>query len=157
KEIARLYGGIKTINFLGRGIHVPVSAEAALKFKELTYIEVGSYPLGELKHGPMAVIDKESLSVVLSPKDELFDISKNSIEQIKSKGGKIFLITSEDARGDSGINKADSVLFLPVLEEKLFYPMLEIIPIQLFAYHFAKNLGRNIDKPRNLAKSVTVE
>lgn len=157
RKITGLYGGIKTINFLGRGIHVPVSAEGALKFKELTYIEAGSYPLGELKHGPMAVIDKESLSVVLSPKDELFDISKNSIEQIKSKGGKILLITSEDSREDSGISKADSVLYLPTLKEKLFYPMLEIIPLQLFAYHFAKNLGRNIDKPRNLAKSVTVE
>lgn len=148
---------IKNINFLGRGIHVSVAEEAALKFKELTYIEAGSCPLGELKHGSLAVVDKDSLSVIIAPKDGLFGVSKNSIEQIKSKGGQILLITSEDARGDIGIKKADHILYLPILEEKLFYPALEIIPLQLFAYHFAKNLGRNIDRPRNLAKSVTVE
>ncbi len=157
KTLADIYKNVLTINFLGRGIHVSVANEAALKFKELTYIEAGSYPLGELKHGPMAVIDNNSLSVVIAPKDELFQVSKNSIEQIKSKGGRVLLITSEDARGDNGIEKADHVVYLPALREKLFYPLLEILPLQLFAYHFARNLGRNIDKPRNLAKSVTVE
>lgn len=157
EALAERYLCVKTINFLGRGAHVPVANEAALKFKELTYIEAGSYPLGELKHGAMAVIDKNSLSVVIAPKDELFDVSKNSIEQIKSKGGQVLLVTSEDARGDIGIEKADEVIYIPALKEKLFYPLVEILPLQLFAYYFAKNLGRNIDKPRNLAKSVTVE
>ncbi|MEK7614526.1 MAG: glutamine--fructose-6-phosphate transaminase (isomerizing) [Patescibacteria group bacterium] len=157
KTLADIYKNVLTINFLGRGIHVSVANEAALKFKELTYLEAGSYPLGELKHGPIAIIDKNSLSVVIAPKDELFQISKNSIEQIKSKGGRVVLITSEDAKGDSGIEKADHVVYLPALKEKLFYPLLEVLPLQLFVYHFARNLGRNIDKPRNLAKAVTVE
>ncbi|MDD5152754.1 MAG: glutamine--fructose-6-phosphate transaminase (isomerizing) [Candidatus Pacebacteria bacterium] len=147
---------IQTINFLGRGIHVPVSNEAALKFKELTYIEAGSYPLGELKHGPMAIIDEKTLSVVLMPKDEVFALSKNSIEQIRSKGGDLLIITDVEGAKElegSGLN----LLVIPTLKNPLFYPLIEIVPLQLFAYYYSRELGHNVDKPRNLAKSVTVE
>ncbi len=147
---------ISTINFLGRGIHVIIAAEAALKFKELTYIEAGSYPLGELKHGPIAVIDSSALSVVIMPKDELFAISKNSIEQIRSKDGNVIVITDEAGAlelAESGVD----LIVIPSLKNPLFYPALEIIPLQLFAYYYARALGNNVDKPRNLAKSVTVE
>jgi glucosamine--fructose-6-phosphate aminotransferase (isomerizing) len=157
KKLVNKYAYIKNINFLGRGIHLPIANEAALKFKELTYMEAGSYPLGELKHGPMAVIDEECLSVVIIPKDNLFEISKNSIEQIKSKGGKVLVITDESAKNDPILKKVDDVIFIPTLKDPLFYPLVEIIPLQLFAAHFAVALGKDVDKPRNLAKSVTVE
>jgi glucosamine--fructose-6-phosphate aminotransferase (isomerizing) len=157
RTIAKKFKKVRNISFLGRGIHVPIADEASLKFKELTYIETGNYPLGELKHGPIAVVDKDHLSVIIMPKDELFALSKNSIEQIKSKGGKVLIITDKSAKRDPIIKKADAVVFIPTIKESIFYPLLEIIPLQLFAYHFATQLGMNVDKPRNLAKSVTVE
>lgn len=157
KKIVKKYNSYTKIQFLGRGIHVPIAKEAALKFKELTYFETGAYPLGELKHGPIAIIDEVTLSVVILPNDELFDIGVNSIEQIRSKGGKVLLLTDESIRNHTICNKVDDCIFIPHLEDEFFYPFLEIIPLQLFAYYFALSLGRNIDKPRNLAKSVTVQ
>ncbi len=157
KKIVSRHKDIKHINFLGRGIHVPLANEAALKFKELTYMEAGSYPLGELKHGPIAIVDENCLSVVIMPKDDLFDLSKNSVEQIKSKGGRVLIITDESVKDDPILEKVDDVILLPTLEDASFYPLIEIVPLQLFAYYFALALGNNVDKPRNLAKSVTVE
>jgi glucosamine--fructose-6-phosphate aminotransferase (isomerizing) len=156
-SLAKKYSNFTTIQFLGRGVHVPIAKEAALKFKELTYLETGAYPLGELKHGPIAIIDDRSLSVVIAPKDGLFEMAVNSIEQIKSKGGHVLLITDESVRGHQVTELVDDVIYVPTMREDLMYPFLEIIPLQLFAYHVAKTLGRNIDKPRNLAKSVTVQ
>jgi glucosamine--fructose-6-phosphate aminotransferase (isomerizing) len=157
KDIVQKYKAFTKIQFLGRGVHVPIAKEAALKFKEITYLETGAYPLGELKHGPIAIVDSDTLSVVILPSDTLFSLGVNSIEQIKSKGGKVLLITDESVRGEAVCNKVDDVIFIPHLTDELFYPFLEIIPLQLFAYYFAQALGRNIDKPRNLAKSVTVQ
>ena len=157
QSLVEKYKAHTKIQFLGRGIHVPIAKEAALKFKEITYLETGAYPLGELKHGPIAIIDEDTLSVVILPSDELFDLGVNSIEQIQSKGGKVLLITDEDMAGHTICKKVDDVIFIPHLDEELLYPFLEIIPLQLFAYYFARSLGRNIDKPRNLAKSVTVK
>lgn len=155
--LVKKYSSFRKIQFLGRGVHVPVAKEAALKFKEITYIETGAYPLGELKHGPIAIIDEETVSVVILPKDSLFEQGVNSIEQIKSKGGRVILITDDSAKDHPIITKVDDVIYIPHTEEALLYPFLEIIPLQLFAYHFGVALGRNIDKPRNLAKSVTVQ
>lgn len=158
KELASRYcaEGIRTINFLGRGIHVPLSLEAALKFKELTYIEAGSYPLGELKHGPIAVIDDAALSVVIMPHDELFALNKNSLEQILSKNGSVIVVT--DKVGAENLSEQDvDIVVIPTLKNALLYPLIEILPLQLFAYYYAIALGNNVDKPRNLAKSVTVE
>ena len=158
RELAEHYANknICTINFLGRGIHVPLSTEAALKFKELTYLEAGSYPLGELKHGPIAVIDNDALSVIIMPYDELFELNKNSLEQILSKSGNVILITDEIGAKKLGAQSVDIVV-IPTLKNTLLYPTLEILPLQLFAYYYALALGNNVDKPRNLAKSVTVE
>lgn len=158
RELAARYvkKNIHTINFLGRGIHVPLSIEAALKFKELTYLEAGSYPLGELKHGPIAVIDKDSLSVIIMPHDDLFALNKNSLEQILSKSGNVIVITDE--LGAQNLKEQDvDIVIIPTLKNTLLYPTLEILPLQLFAYYYALALGNNVDKPRNLAKSVTVE
>lgn len=157
EAIANKYSSYTKIQFLGKGIHVPIAKEGALKFKEMTYLETGAYPLGELKHGPIAIIDESVLSIILLPTDSLFEIGLNSVEQIKSKGGKVLLITDESVRGHPVCLKVDDIIFVPHLDYDIFYPFLEIIPIQLFAYYFAKALGRNIDKPRNLAKSVTVQ
>jgi glucosamine--fructose-6-phosphate aminotransferase (isomerizing) len=156
-ELVKNLQNLQKIQFLGRGVHVSVAKEAALKFKEITYLETGAYPLGELKHGPIAIIDEDTLSVVILPQDELFELGINSIEQIKSKGGKVLLVTNESVHNHGIIQKVDHTIFIPNLENPLFYPFLEIVPLQLFAYYFAKALGRNIDKPRNLAKSVTVQ
>lgn len=158
RELAYRYAKAETraINFLGRGIHVPISTEAALKFKELTYLEAGSYPLGELKHGPIAVIDAHTLSVVIMPYDELFQLNKNSLEQILSKKGNVLVIT--DSKGKSLLAQIPvDIIEIPTLNNPIMYPVLEILPLQLFAYHYTVALGNNVDKPRNLAKSVTVE
>lgn len=151
------YSMYTKIQFLGRGIHVPIAKEASLKFKEITYLETGAYPLGELKHGPIAIVDENTLSIVILPHDELFALGVNSIEQIKSKGGKVLLITDRSMRAHPITKKVDDIIIIPHLTDEIFYPFLEIIPLQLFAYYFARALGRNIDKPRNLAKSVTVQ
>lgn len=147
---------IRTINFLGRGIHVPVGIEAALKFKELTYIEAASYPLGELKHGPIAVIDKNALSIILMPYDPLFALNKNSLEQVLSKGGNVIVITDELGARELSKQAVD-IITIPTLKNALLYPTIEILPLQFFAYYYALALGNNVDRPRNLAKSVTVE
>ena len=158
RDLARKYctKNIHTINFLGRGINVPIAIEAALKFKELTYLEAGSYPLGELKHGPIAVIDENALSIIIMPFDELFALNKNSLEQVLSKSGNVVVITDEV--GSQNLNHENiDVIVIPSLRHPLLYPLLEILPLQLFAYYYALALGNNVDKPRNLAKSVTVE
>lgn len=158
RTLARSYASkdTRTINFLGRGIHLPITIEAALKFKELTYLEAGSYPLGELKHGPIAVIDERSLSVILMPYDELFTLNKNSLEQVLSKNGNVIVITDQKGADNLRGVHADIVI-IPTLDHAFLYPTLEILPLQLFAYHYTVALGNNVDKPRNLAKSVTVE
>lgn len=156
KSIVKKYKKIKNINFLGYGIHLPIAYEGALKFKELTYIETCGYPLGELKHGPIAIIDKHCLSVVLLPNDNLFNIGLDILNQIKSKNGNILLITDESVKNKKELKIADDIIYIPHIKNHLFYPIIEVIPLQLFAYHFAIMLGKNVDKPRNLAKSVTV-
>lgn len=157
ERIASVFQDIDKIQFLGRGIHMPIAYECALKFKELTYMEAGSYPLGELKHGPMAVIDDMSLSVVILPKDDLFSIGSISIEQIKSKSGRLLVITDEEGAKSPVMRLADEIIVIPKLNNPLMYPLIEVLPLQLFAYYFANQMGNNIDKPRNLAKSVTVQ
>lgn len=156
KNLAEKYRDHKVI-FLGKGIHMPIAYESALKYKEITYKECSAYPVGELKHGPIALIDEETVCFIIMPKDDIYQITKNTVEQIKAKGGKVVIITSQDTSEDSINLKGDDVLFLPEMADPLVYPLIETIPLQLFVYHTAKILGRNIDKPRNLAKSVTVQ
>jgi glucosamine--fructose-6-phosphate aminotransferase (isomerizing) len=155
--IIRLGEKIKSqriILFVGRGTMFPIALEGALKFKELTYLPAEGFAAGELKHGPIAYIDPQVTTVVIAPKDEWYSKTISNLEEIKARGGHIISIGTE---GDETIRKlSDEFIGLPASDLGTM-PILSVIPLQLLAYGCAKALGRNIDKPRNLAKSVTVE
>lgn len=154
KEIAEKYCNLKNALYLARGSNYAIALEGALKLKEISYVHAEANPAAEMKHGPIALIDNNMFSVFIAPRDRLYKKILSNIEEIKSRKGKIIAITNE---GNDGIKeKADDVIFIPETTEQLM-PILAVIPLQLLAYHMAKILGRDIDKPRNLAKSVTVE
>ena len=140
--------------FLGRGTHYPIAVEGALKLKEISYIHAEAYAAGELKHGPLALIDKDMPVVAVAPNDELLEKLKSNLEEVRARGGKLFVF----ADVNSGITSDDETLVLNVAPvNKTIAPILYTIPLQLLAYHVALLKGTDIDKPRNLAKSVTVE
>lgn len=140
--------------YLGRGVNYPIALEGALKMKEITYIHAEGYPAAEMKHGPIALIDENMFVVFIAPKDKTYDKVVSNIQEVKSRGGKVVALVTE---GDQAISKmADYIIELPETD-KLFTPILNIIPLQLLAYQVAKLRDCNIDQPRNLAKSVTVE
>ena len=154
KKIASKYAQADDFLFLGRGYCYPVALEGALKLKEISYIHAEGYPAAEMKHGPIALIDEKTPSVFLCPKDSLYDKTFSNIEEIKARKGPVIAIATE---GDEQITrKADDVIHLPAVPEPIF-PLLATIPLQLLAYHIAVARGCDVDKPRNLAKSVTVE
>jgi glucosamine--fructose-6-phosphate aminotransferase (isomerizing) len=154
KRIALKYAKAEDFLFLGRGYCYPVALEGALKLKEISYIHAEGYPAAEMKHGPIALIDEKTPSVFLCPKDSLYDKTFSNIEEIKARKGPVIAIATE---GDEQIaRKADDVIYLPAALEPIF-PLLATIPLQLLAYHIAVARGCDVDKPRNLAKSVTVE
>ncbi|HLS30801.1 MAG TPA: glutamine--fructose-6-phosphate transaminase (isomerizing) [Flavobacteriaceae bacterium] len=154
EEIARKYKSAKNFLFLGRGFNFPVALEGALKLKEISYIHAEGYPAAEMKHGPIALIDKEMPVVVLAPKTEHYQKMISNIEEIRSREGKIIGVVTE---GDKTVHKlADYIIEVPDTVEA-FTPLLNTIPLQLLSYHIALMLGKNVDQPRNLAKSVTVE
>lgn len=154
KEAAQIFRKIKRFMFLGRGFHYPIALEGALKLKEITYISAEGYPAGELKHGPIALVDDDLVAVAIAPKDRLYNKTINGIEEIVSRSGKILAIGTE---GDSKLKElSDVFISIPDLEE-IFLPFIEIIPIQFFALNMAIAKGTDVDNPRNLAKSVTVE
>ncbi len=140
--------------YLGRGINMPIAYEGALKLKEISYIHAEGYPAGEMKHGPIALIDRSMPVVVLAPRDPWYDKMISQIEQAKSRGGIVFVVATD---GDERIQEiADQVLFVPAAPWMLS-PVVTVIPLQLLAYHIAALRGLDVDQPRNLAKSVTVE
>lgn len=140
--------------YLGRGTSYPIALEGALKLKEVSYLHAEGYPAAEMKHGPIALIDAEMPVVVIAVKDDSYVKIKSNMQEIKSRGGKIIAIATE---GDEDIkNLADYVIYVPKTSG-LLYPFLTVIPLQLLAYHIAKLRECDIDKPKNLAKSVTVE
>eukprot|EP01012_Entosiphon_sulcatum_P067789 TRINITY_DN97621_c0_g1_i1.p1 TRINITY_DN97621_c0_g1~~TRINITY_DN97621_c0_g1_i1.p1 ORF type:complete len:615 (-),score=88.26 TRINITY_DN97621_c0_g1_i1:75-1919(-) len=140
--------------FLGRGINMPIAYEGALKLKEISYIHAEGYPAGEMKHGPIALVDKDMPVLVIAPQDQWYEKMLSQIEQTKARGGKVVAVATE---GDTLIpTKADHVLFIPPCPWFLS-PVLTIIPLQLLSYHIAILRGCDVDQPRNLAKSVTVE
>jgi glucosamine--fructose-6-phosphate aminotransferase (isomerizing) len=150
--IAGRFAGAEHMFFIGRVRAWPVAREGAQKLKEISYVHAEAYQASELKHGPLALIDSTMPSVVLVPQDELLPKNVSTIEQIRARGGPVIAVTS----GDLPPDLADAVIRVPHSEPELD-PMLLNIPLQMFAYHLAAKLGRDIDKPRNLAKSVTVE
>ena len=140
--------------YLGRGINYPIALEGALKLKEISYLHAEGYPAGEMKHGPIALIDRDMPVVAIAVKDGVYDKMGSQIEQVKARHGRVFAVATE---GDASIgSKADYVVHIPQVAP-LLTPVLTVLPLQLVAYHVAMKLGRNVDQPRNLAKSVTVE
>lgn len=154
KSIATLYQKHRNFLYLGRGIQFPVALEGALKLKEISYIHAEGYPAAEMKHGPIALIDENMPVVFIAVKDEVYQKVISNIQEVKARKGKIIAIATE---GDDEIKKyADHVFYIPATR-KIVSPLLTVIPLQLLAYHIAVLRGCNVDQPRNLAKSVTVE
>jgi glucosamine--fructose-6-phosphate aminotransferase (isomerizing) len=161
EDLAKQYVRSQDFLFLGRGIHYPIALEGALKLKEISYIHAEGYPAGEMKHGPNALID-ENLPVVIiatrDPNDSLsmvrYEKTISNLKEVKARSGQVIALASE---GDEEIREAaDHVIYVPTAPEELL-PILEIVPLQLLAYHIAVRRGCDVDQPRNLAKSVTVE
>ena len=154
KKIARKYAKADDFFFLGRGYTFPIALEGALKLKEISYIHAEGYSAAEMKHGPIALIDKKTPTVFLVPQDSMYDKTMANLAMIRARRGPIIALATE---GDKAIKKvADDVIYLPKALEPI-YPILATVPLQLFAYHIAVARGCDVDKPRNLAKSVTVE
>jgi glucosamine--fructose-6-phosphate aminotransferase (isomerizing) len=140
--------------YLGRGVNFPVALEGALKLKEISYIHAEGYPAAEMKHGPIALIDENMPVVFIAPRDAVHSKIVSNIEEVKARGGKVLAITNE---GDAEIQRlADATFTIPETLD-LLTPILTIIPLQLLSYYVAVRRGCNVDQPRNLAKSVTVE
>ena len=161
EDIAKLYSNARDFLYLGRGIHYPIALEGALKLKEISYIHAEGYPAGEMKHGPNALIDETLPVVVLATKDDTnrdsvlrYEKTLSNIQEVTARSGKVIAVAIE---GDEHIKQlVDHVLYVPSASE-LLLPVLDVIPLQLLAYHIAVRRGCDVDQPRNLAKSVTVE
>jgi glucosamine--fructose-6-phosphate aminotransferase (isomerizing) len=140
--------------FLGRGMHYPIAAEGALKLKEISYIHAEAYPAGELKHGPLALVDKDMPVVSVAPNDSLLEKLKSNLQEVRARGGELYVF----ADANTHIKEADGIHILQMPEHAGFLsPILHTVPLQLLAYYVALQKGTDVDKPRNLAKSVTVE
>jgi glucosamine--fructose-6-phosphate aminotransferase (isomerizing) len=161
EELARKLFRATDFLYLGRGVHFPIALEGALKLKEISYIHAEGYPAGEMKHGPNALIDENLPVIVLATQDRsnpesgvLYEKTLSNIQEVKAREGKVVAIVTE---GDGEARKvADYTIEIPEAPD-LLAPILEIVPLQLLAYHIAVRRGCDVDQPRNLAKSVTVE
>jgi glutamine---fructose-6-phosphate transaminase (isomerizing) len=154
ERIARSLVNTKDCLYLGRGINMPTAFEGALKLKEISYIHAEGYPAGEMKHGPIALIDRDMPVVVIAPRDPWYDKMLSQIEQAKARGGRVIAVATDGDEIIAGL--ADEVLWVPETPW-LLSPVVTVIPLQLLAYHIAALRGLDVDQPRNLAKSVTVE
>ncbi|MGP9574065.1 glutamine--fructose-6-phosphate transaminase (isomerizing) [Halomonas sp. AOP42-D2-25] len=154
KEWAQHFANKHHALFLGRGRHYPIALEGALKLKEISYIHAEAYPAGELKHGPLALVDSEMPVVVVAPNDELLEKLKANMQEVSARGGQLYVF----ADGDSHVKPTEGVHVMPMPEHYgLLSPVLHVVALQLLSYHVALVKGTDVDKPRNLAKSVTVE
>jgi glucosamine--fructose-6-phosphate aminotransferase (isomerizing) len=154
KAMAQEFKDVRNFLYLGRGANFPVALEGALKLKEISYIHAEGYPAAEMKHGPIALIDENMPVVVIVPKDSIYDKVVSNIQEVKARKGRIIAVANED---DTEISEmADYVIRVP-RTYGFFGPILNIIPLQLLAYYIAVARGTDVDQPRNLAKSVTVE
>jgi len=154
EKLAKKYANAEDFFFLGRLINFPVALEGALKLKEISYIHAEGYPAAEMKHGPIAMIDERTPTVVLVPHDAMYEKTFSNLEVVRARKGPVIAITTED--NDSIARQVDDVIYVPKTLEGLF-PLVSVVPLQLLAYHIAVARGCDVDKPRNLAKSVTVE
>jgi len=154
QHLAQEYAQFDNFLFLGRGMNAPIATEGALKLKEISYIHAEGYPAGEMKHGPIALIDNAMATVALAPKDFLYDKVVNNVKEVKARDGRVLAVLTE---GDSQLSAdVDHALYIPEAPEHLI-PLLITVPLQMLAYHIALLRDRDVDQPRNLAKSVTVE
>ena len=154
EQLAERYRHTSDMLFLGRGVNYPIALEGALKLKEISYIHAEGYPAGEMKHGPIALIDEQMPVVCIAPRDAIYDKMLSNVEQVKARNGEVIAITTP---GDALLrDKADRVIEVPATLP-LLQPVLNVIPLQLLAYFCAVRRGADVDQPRNLAKSVTVE
>ena len=153
-ELSKHFADKNHALFLGRGLHYPIALEGALKLKEISYIHAEAYPAGELKHGPLALVDKDMPVVSVAPNDSLLEKLKSNLQEVRARGGELYVF----ADANTHINEAEGVHILQMPEHAGFLsPILHTIPLQLLAYYVALQKGTDVDKPRNLAKSVTVE
>jgi glucosamine--fructose-6-phosphate aminotransferase (isomerizing) len=154
KKIARKYAKYQDMLYLGRKYNFPIALEGALKIKEISYVHAEGYPSGEMKHGPIALIDGNFPSIIIAPLDSVYEKNLSGIQELKARGGKIIAVAT---KGDKKIQKlADDVIYIPKTLEMLT-PLLSVVPLQLLAYYVGIARCLDVDKPRNLAKSVTVE
>ncbi len=154
EELANHFFKVQNFLYLGRGINYPIAREGALKLKEISYIHAEGYPAGEMKHGPIALIDETMPVIAIATKDHLYEKMISQIQQAKARGGTVIAVATE---GDTAIaSEADHVIYVPEAPP-LLAPIINVIPLQLFSYHVAVRRGADVDQPRNLAKSVTVE
>jgi len=140
--------------YLGRGSSYPIAMEGALKLKEISYIHAEGYAAGELKHGPIALIDENMPVIVIAPRDDLYDKTVSNMQEVAARGGQIVLVSDADP-ASTGCTVATHLAVPPV--HRFVAPLVYAVPVQLIAYHTATFMGTDVDQPRNLAKSVTVE
>ncbi len=154
KALAASFAEKRHALFLGRGVHYPIAMEGALKLKEISYIHAEAYAAGELKHGPLALVDADMPVVAVAPKDTLIEKLKSNLQEVRARGGELYIFADRDTK----IEKADGVHVINLLDHAgHLSPILHTLPLQLLSYHVALVKGTDVDKPRNLAKSVTVE
>jgi glucosamine--fructose-6-phosphate aminotransferase (isomerizing) len=154
RRVAEKYAHVENFLYLGRQYHYPVALEGALKLKEISYIHAEGYPAAEMKHGPIALVDTDTPSVFLMPRGPIFDKVMSNLEEVKARGGPVIAIGCE---GDEDVAaRADDMIAVPEVPEYL-QPLVTVVPLQLLAYQIALLRNCDVDKPRNLAKSVTVE
>ena len=153
-ELARKYHRAQNFLYLGRGINYPIALEGALKLKEISYIHAEGYPAGEMKHGPIALIDENMPVVAIATGDQISEKVKSNMQEVKARDGIVIALTDRDPEDLGGI--CDEVIEVPSVSTRL-QPIVNVIPLQLLAYFIGVRRGADVDQPRNLAKSVTVE
>jgi glucosamine--fructose-6-phosphate aminotransferase (isomerizing) len=154
ETLAHRLSKARDVLYLGRGSSYPIALEGALKLKEISYIHAEGYAAGELKHGPIALIDENMPVIVIAPRDDLYDKTVSNMQEVAARGGKIVLVSDADP-ASTGCAIATHLAVPPV--HRFVAPLVYAVPVQLIAYHTAVFMGTDVDQPRNLAKSVTVE
>jgi glucosamine--fructose-6-phosphate aminotransferase (isomerizing) len=154
QQLAERFGDKNHALFLGRGTQYPIAMEGALKLKEISYIHAEAYPAGELKHGPLALIDSEMPVIAVAPDNRLLEKLKSNLEEVRARGGELLVFADDEIGMDS--SDGVTVIKVPHVDNRLA-PIVFSLPLQLLAYHVAVLKGTDVDQPRNLAKSVTVE
>ena len=158
EEVAAKFYGRTDFLYLGRGINYPIALEGALKLKEISYIHAEGYPAGEMKHGPISLIDEQMPVVTIAPHDHVFEKMIGNVQEAKARGGSVIALTTESRTGIHDLlNPGQDFLITVPDSHPLLTPVLMVVPLQLLAYHIAIRRGCDVDQPRNLAKSVTVE